>query len=277
MVKMENLSNISTLFIAEIPFNIQENDLYSLFKNEEGFKSVRLRKDKNNNLVAFVEFENNNFASRAKEKFQYYKFGINDKGLYIQFSYNSKTTKNTKIKQENNHLYNNQNNNNLNNLSSFQFPSFFSPLSTATLASLTYPSIISNLCSPQLPSDANSTLFVEGIPLDATEREVSHIFRQWPGFQSLRIITRIKDLTNKQNNNQNNNNNNKSSIYRYNLCFVEFENKIQANFAMLYLQGYRFDKKDIKGLSISFAKGEKKDKKLLSSPPILKKKETISS
>lgn len=45
---MENLSNISTLFIAEIPFNIQEHDLYSLFKNEEGFKSVRLRKDKNN-------------------------------------------------------------------------------------------------------------------------------------------------------------------------------------------------------------------------------------
>lgn len=39
-----------------------------------------------------------------------------------------------------------------------------------------------------LPPDAVSTLYVEGLPLDATEREVSHIFRPMPGYQSLRIM-----------------------------------------------------------------------------------------
>lgn len=33
----------------------------------------------------------------------------------------------------------------------------------------------------QLPPDASSTLYVEGLPADATEREVGHIFRRFEG------------------------------------------------------------------------------------------------
>ena len=38
-----------------------------------------------------------------------------------------------------------------------------------------------NYLAIQLPPDASSTLYVEGLPSDATEREVSHIFRRFEG------------------------------------------------------------------------------------------------
>jgi hypothetical protein len=44
----------------------------------------------------------------------------------------------------------------------------------------------------------------------------------------------------------------------YFLCFVDFENSIQASIAMNTLQGYRFDKHDKVGLKISYA-NESKD------------------
>jgi RNA recognition motif. (a.k.a. RRM, RBD, or RNP domain) len=42
-----------------------------------------------------------------------------------------------------------------------------------------------------LTPDACSTLYVEGLPSSATEREVAHIFRPFPGFQSLRIRHKV--------------------------------------------------------------------------------------
>ena len=40
-----------------------------------------------------------------------------------------------------------------------------------------------------LPHDATSTLYIEGLPADASEREVAHIFRRYDGhgFQSVRM------------------------------------------------------------------------------------------
>ena len=38
-----------------------------------------------------------------------------------------------------------------------------------------------------LDQNATNTVYVEGIPIDATEREVSHIFRPYPGFKGLRL------------------------------------------------------------------------------------------
>ena len=73
---------------------------------------------------------------------------------------------------------------------------------------------------------ATNTVYVEGIPLDATEREVAHIFRPFPGFITLRLIKREKNgkLTS--------------------LCFVDFETILQSTICILTLQGYRFDKND---------------------------------
>lgn len=36
---------------------------------------------------------------------------------------------------------------------------------------------------PKIPQNATTTVYVEGLPADATEREVAHIFRPYPGFR----------------------------------------------------------------------------------------------
>ena len=87
-----------------------------------------------------------------------------------------------------------------------------------------------------ISSDATNSLYVDGVPNDTNEREVSHIFRPFPGFQCVRLIPKTA------NNNRN-----------YYLCFVDFENALQATIAMSTLQGYRFDKSDKVGLKISYA------------------------
>eukprot|EP01098_Paradermamoeba_levis_P006335 TRINITY_DN262_c0_g1_i3.p1 TRINITY_DN262_c0_g1~~TRINITY_DN262_c0_g1_i3.p1 ORF type:complete len:146 (-),score=28.23 TRINITY_DN262_c0_g1_i3:138-575(-) len=98
---------------------------------------------------------------------------------------------------------------------------------------------------PPLPSDSSSTLYVEGLPLDATDREVAHIFRPFSGFQSLRTLTK-ESKTNPTRN--------------YKLCFIEFDNKYQATVALHSVQGYKMDKYDTKGINITYAKTERRKK-----------------
>ena len=80
------------------------------------------------------------------------------------------------------------------------------------------------------------TVTLSGIPGDATEREVSHIFRPFPGFLSARLIPKTS-----------------KNDRKYFFCFVDFENHIQASVTMQTLQGYRFHYRDVKGLKINFA------------------------
>lgn len=58
-----------------------------------------------------------------------------------------------------------------------------------------------------VPKNATNTIYVEGIPIDSTEREVSHIFRPFRGFKSVRLIPREI-----------------SPDERVILCFADFEN-----------------------------------------------------
>ena len=103
-----------------------------------------------------------------------------------------------------------------------------------------------NYMGLQLAHDASSTLYIEGLPADASEREVSHIFRRYEGagFQSIRMRP-IESAKNPGTN-----------LF---LCFAEFDNAHQATIAMHGLQGYRFDLKvdgAPGGLRISFAKSK---------------------
>lgn len=96
---------------------------------------------------------------------------------------------------------------------------------------------------PPLREDLErATLYVEGIPLDATEREVSHVFRPFAGFRRLRLITK------------------ESSRYpgtHYCICFVEFETLYQATFAKTVLKGYPFDpEKSGEGLLLSIPEAD---------------------
>jgi RNA recognition motif-containing protein len=77
---------------------------------------------------------------------------------------------------------------------------------------------------------------LQGVPNDATEREVSHIFRPFPGFVNARLISKKTREGRK-----------------FFFCFVDFENKKQASIVLHTLQGYKFHNKDPSGVRISFA------------------------
>lgn len=83
-------------------------------------------------------------------------------------------------------------------------------------------------------ANATKIVYVEGIPYDAHEREIAHIFRPFPGFQGIRIIPKEK--------------NGKKTI----ICFIDFENVVQSTLCIQTLQGYRFDKNDSIGLHFSY-------------------------
>ncbi|CAM9716362.1 unnamed protein product [Choristocarpus tenellus] len=97
----------------------------------------------------------------------------------------------------------------------------------------------------RLPAEASQTLYVEGVPSDASEREIAHIFRPFPGFLSIRLrvkggrgggggISPIADT----------------------MCFVEFESAYHATVAKLGATNYRLDKADrhSPSLRIAYAK-----------------------
>nr|DAD22574.1 TPA_asm: hypothetical protein HUJ06_024037 [Nelumbo nucifera] len=73
-----------------------------------------------------------------------------------------------------------------------------------------------------LPPDASNTLFVEGLPLDSTHREVAHIFRPFLGYKEVRLV-------------------NKEPKHRGGdpliLCFVDFTTPACAATALNALQG----------------------------------------
>jgi RNA recognition motif-containing protein len=85
-----------------------------------------------------------------------------------------------------------------------------------------------------IKKNATNIVYVEGLPIDASEREVSHIFRPFPGFKSVRLITREKK--------------GEKSV----LCFADFGDVSQSTICINTLQGYRFDKNDLIGLHFSY-------------------------
>ncbi|EAR96963.4 RNA recognition motif protein (macronuclear) [Tetrahymena thermophila SB210] len=92
--------------------------------------------------------------------------------------------------------------------------------------------------------EATNSLYVDGVPIDSNEREVSHIFRPFPGFQAVRLIRKRTQAGRE-----------------FYFCFVDFESALQSTIALRTLQGYRFDKKDTQGLKISYANEPHQPKK----------------
>eukprot|EP00930_Biecheleria_cincta_P103509 TRINITY_DN954_c0_g2_i1.p1 TRINITY_DN954_c0_g2~~TRINITY_DN954_c0_g2_i1.p1 ORF type:complete len:258 (-),score=62.93 TRINITY_DN954_c0_g2_i1:42-815(-) len=67
---------------------------------------------------------------------------------------------------------------------------------------------------PAAPSEPNKTLFVENLPTEATDTMLSMLFRQYPGFQEVRLIG------------------------GRGVAFVDYQNEYQAGMAMQGLQGF---------------------------------------
>jgi hypothetical protein len=89
-----------------------------------------------------------------------------------------------------------------------------------------------------LPPGAAPTLYVEGVPPDATVREMAHIFRPFDGFLSTRLLPPKEGQPQKRP-----------------LCFVEFRDAFAATAAMETLKGYLMDRDDPEStaLRISFS------------------------
>jgi hypothetical protein len=84
--------------------------------------------------------------------------------------------------------------------------------------------------------NATNIVFIEGLPSDATEREVSHLLRPFPGFICCRIKEAKKEIGGKKNL----------------ISFCDFEEVYQATIVIHTLQGYRFDKNDLVGLHFGY-------------------------
>ncbi|KAJ3683626.1 hypothetical protein LUZ60_013853 [Juncus effusus] len=99
------------------------------------------------------------------------------------------------------------------------------------------PLVVSN----GLTGQESNILFVDGLPPDCTRREVSHLFRPFPGFKDIKVVHKEPRRTNEKG---------------YVLCFVEFSDPKYAFAALKALQGYCFDDKKPHAplLSIHFAK-----------------------
>lgn len=89
----------------------------------------------------------------------------------------------------------------------------------------------------------NETLYVEGIPTDATNREIAHIFRPYAGYKSLRLLVKKDNITGKD----------------FCLCFVDFDTPRNAYVALTSLQGYKMDLSctEQRGLTLYFSRTKK--------------------
>lgn len=252
------------LFLPELPADLSDTALERLFRGFVGFTSCRTRHDRNGKLVGFVEFEQVDDSVRARDSMQGQSPfpGVN---WHIHYSNNTKGAPGGATAKRPREEYSQpvaRHDAVRPNYGMTPMPP--PPMSMSHLSSRDappppghHPSLFAGtLHAPplhpqsappdylrmQLPADASSTLYVEGLPSDATEREVSHIFRRFEGqgYQSIRMLARE---SNKQPG---------SKLY---LCFVEFDNPHQATVAMHQLQGYRVDKGvETAGVKISYAK-----------------------
>ncbi|WMV19967.1 hypothetical protein MTR67_013352 [Solanum verrucosum] len=93
-----------------------------------------------------------------------------------------------------------------------------------------------------LPHGASSTLYIEGLPLDISRREVAHIFRPFAGYKEVRLVRRdSKHVT----------------CWRSSYPWVcGFANPACAATALSALQGYKMDEHDINSayLRLQFSK-----------------------
>jgi len=237
------------LFVSGLDPEMSENDFASIFQNCQGVNGTRIKFDKNNNLIGFVDFDSEDNAVTIKNRFDSGKFQPLSNGSYdVHFARPTRNrqgadnsagraSRNNNSRNNQGGNYNdysrgrNQGNNmggggGYNNYNSMPYAGPYSGMGGGNSA---------------LPNNAASTLYVEGVSHDATDREVAHIFRPFPGFQSVRTSVRESR---------------KYPDSTYLLCFVEFDNPHLATNAMQMLQGYKFDlnKKDgSRGLRISYA------------------------
>jgi hypothetical protein len=167
----------------------------------------------------------------------------------INHSLNQNQSQGQNNNKNNNNNINNHQNHNQNNQSSSKSSKINGHKSTTSSSSSSKSNSFINGIQKiddkfkkflEFRKNATNIVYVEGIPLDTTEREIAHIFRPFTGFKSVRLIAKEK------------------SGEKTLICFADFNNILQSTVCINTLQGYRFDKNDLVGLHFSYGVTKKK-------------------
>ena len=183
------------------------NSLNNIFECLQNFQTVQ--------LISSLAGANSNPLINQPSSQDVYSQGLSN-NLQNLSNYNQNVPKPeaTSYKHKNNHNTSSSNSNSFYN-NFFKFDDYFKD-------------------DLKFKRNATNIVYVEGLPLNSTEREVAHLFRPFQGFKSVRLVFRDK-------------NGEKSLI-----CFADFENVTQSTICINTLQGYRFDKNDLVGLHFSY-------------------------
>ena len=247
---MERPKPSETLYIRDILPSYTRDDITAAFSQLPGYTATRIRTDKNGHPVAFIEFSSVEYASAAKEALDgLLRIRPTDGPVTIHYARptgaggdpgpgpvagskrpppasngdpRAVRPRESRFGQQHQEFFG------------------LSSQSSATNFGGAAPSFggtgpgLGGAGGPGLP---NSSVFVEGIPKDATEREITHLFRPFIGYRSLRFVPRPGKNP---------------------MCFVEFETVEQASAALNGLQGYQIDLKDPtdKGVRLEYAKSK---------------------
>eukprot|EP01052_Picozoa_sp_SAG31_P026574 SAG31_NODE_2418_length_5728_cov_4.291704_2_plen_217_part_00 len=183
----------------------------------QGFVGARLRNDRTGATVGFADFSVDEGASAAMAQLQGHKFDASqNEGLHLCRAKSSGSARSAQP---------------LMNQSMFGAGAATTSTILSNTSMITHPYLSGHRVRPV-------TLYVEGVPDDATLREVKHLFRPFPTFKSLRLRKPEGPQRKKT------------------LCFVEFGNEYDARQAMQVLNGYCFQDDDPSSgrLMIAFAK-----------------------
>jgi len=214
-----------TIFARNLPPNLNELEFTMLFQNQPGYITGRVKKNKEGAPIGFVEFDSIEHSIAAKNAVALDQAGTD---LVLEFSH---TPRSRQTRQPPFMHYPRGHKREFRDM----------PLMPPHMGAMPPPAM-----PPQVAS--SSTLFVSNVPPDATPREMSHIFRNEPGFRCVRFVPHIIKTERFY------------SQHQGFLCFVEFDTPMDAGRALNNLQSYIMDLSTPSSpqLMITFARTQRK-------------------
>mmetsp|Transcript_35813 Transcript_35813/g.55958 ORF Transcript_35813/g.55958 Transcript_35813/m.55958 type:complete len:232 (-) Transcript_35813:222-917(-) len=206
-----------TLFIGGIGDEMTVDELKNIFGRYSGFLDGRLRQDHLNNQVGFAEFTDEDAARRALEDADGMVLPNSRK---ISVAYAKAATKRRESRYERDDDRGARGDGYDRSYDDRDRDRGYHPYGGP-------------------PQAESNTLYVEGVPRDATQREMTHIFRPFHGYLAVRLIKNSRPK--------------RSDDRDYFHCFVEFMSPQAAYAAMENLQSYQMDYDDPTGLKIEYS------------------------
>lgn len=233
-----------TLFVADLPEDVSKDSIEAAFSSFPGYTSVRTRSDKHGKMVAFIEFDTVEQSTTVCESLTgILRLRPTDPPVSIHFAKQSRNGEGDNERKRGReddggdrsvrsrgdgacHICGN--------------PGHMSRNCPTRGGGGGGGYGMGQRSAPSNIGTPSSTLYVDNVPADVSEREISHIFRPFPGFQDVRHVPMKKT----------------GYDAKAFLCFIEFASTESAMAALQTLQGYVLDLKHPQSpaLKIEFAK-----------------------